>query len=83
MNRILTAEEDLWLSSFLGQDWRAGGCVTNVLGNGAAAMQLARDEYLDLLLLDLPLGACAAVLHDLSTVGQPVMTLPPWDDAGE
>jgi two-component system, OmpR family, copper resistance phosphate regulon response regulator CusR len=55
VSRILIAEDEARLSSFLEKGLRAAGHVTTVCGNGERAAALARDDAFDLLILDLGL----------------------------
>ena len=79
MSRILVAEDEARLASFLEKGLRASGFVTTVVGDGASASALARDEDFDLLILDLGLPGKDGldVLRDLRDAGQrlPVIVL--------
>ena len=55
MTRILIAEDERNLISFLEKALRAAGYVTTTVTDGAAAVALARDEDFELLILDLGL----------------------------
>jgi DNA-binding response OmpR family regulator len=55
MTRILIAEDEDRIVSFLEKGLRAGGYSTVAVATGADAVALARDESFDLLLLDLGL----------------------------
>jgi len=55
MTRILIAEDEARIVSFLEKGLRAGGYTTVAVGTGPDALALARDESFDLLLLDLGL----------------------------
>jgi two-component system, OmpR family, copper resistance phosphate regulon response regulator CusR len=55
MTRILIAEDEDRIVSFLEKGLRAGGYSTVAVGTGADALALARDDSFDLLLLDLGL----------------------------
>jgi len=55
MNRILIAEDEPRLSSFLEKGLRAAGFATTVVREGGAASLMARDEDFDLLILDIGL----------------------------
>ena len=55
MTRILIAEDEARIVSFLEKGLRAGGYSTVAVGTGPDALALARDESFDLLLLDLGL----------------------------
>ena len=55
MNRILIAEDEARLASFLEKGLRASGFTTTVVGDGAGAESLADESDFDLLILDLSL----------------------------
>ena len=55
MTRILIAEDEPRIVSFLERGLRAGGYSTVAVGRGEEALALARDENFDLLILDLGL----------------------------
>ncbi len=55
MTRILIAEDEERLAAFLEKGLRASGYTTTVVGDGAAASAMARDEDFDLVVLDLGL----------------------------
>jgi DNA-binding response OmpR family regulator len=84
VSRILIAEDEPRLASFLEKGLRAQGFTTTVVSDGAAASALARDEEFDLLLLDLglPGKAGAEVLRDMRLSGErmPVLILTARDD---
>jgi DNA-binding response OmpR family regulator len=84
MTRILIAEDEPRLASFLEKGLRAQGFTTTVVSDGTAASALARDEEFDLLVLDLGLPGKqgADVLRDLRQSGQrmPVLILTARDD---
>jgi DNA-binding response OmpR family regulator len=79
MSRILVAEDEKRLASFLEKGLRASGFATTVVGDGLTASAVARDEDFDLLILDLGLPGKNGldVLRDLRTAGQrlPVIVL--------
>jgi DNA-binding response OmpR family regulator len=79
MSRILIAEDESRLASFLEKGLRSSGFVTTVVGDGAAAEAVARDADFDLLILDLslPKKDGLEVLRDLRAAGQrlPVIVL--------
>jgi two-component system, OmpR family, response regulator len=79
VSRILIAEDELRLASFLEKGLRASGFVTTVVGDGVAAEALARDTDFDLMILDLslPKKDGLAVLRELRQGGQqlPVIVL--------
>jgi DNA-binding response OmpR family regulator len=84
MNRVLIAEDEPRLVSFLEKGLRANGFVTTAVGDGDRAAALARDDDFDLLILDvgLPGRDGFAVLSDLRERGQrlPVILLTARDD---
>jgi two-component system response regulator QseB len=84
MARILIAEDQPRMASFLEKGLRAQGFATTVVPDGPSASALARDDEFDLLLLDLglPGKAGADVLRDLRSAGQqmPVLILTARDD---
>ena len=55
MTRILIAEDEERIVSFLEKGLRAGGYTTVAVGTGPDALALARDDSFDLLVLDLGL----------------------------
>ncbi|QGG94480.1 response regulator transcription factor [Actinomarinicola tropica] len=55
MSRILIAEDEERIVSFLEKGLRAAGYTTMAVGDGVDAVALARDESFDLLVLDLGL----------------------------
>ena len=55
VTRILIAEDEARIVSFLEKGLRAGGYSTVVVGTGPDALALARDDSFDLLVLDLGL----------------------------
>ena len=55
MSRILIAEDEARLASFLQKGLRASGFATAVAGDGETAAAMARDESFDLMILDLGL----------------------------
>jgi two-component system copper resistance phosphate regulon response regulator CusR len=55
MTRILIAEDEQRIVSFLEKGLRSGGYSTVAVGTGTDALALARDEAFDLLILDLGL----------------------------
>jgi DNA-binding response OmpR family regulator len=84
MSRILIAEDEPRLASFLEKGLRAQGFTTTVVSDGAAASAIANDEEFDLLVLDLGLPGKpgAEVLRDLRRAGNrmPVLILTARDD---
>jgi two-component system, OmpR family, response regulator QseB len=79
MTRILIAEDEVRLASFLEKGLRSSGFTTTVVPDGAQAAIMARDEEFDLLILDLGLPGKDGldVLHELRRGGQqlPVIIL--------
>lgn len=55
MNRILIVEDEPRITSFLEKGLRAAGYVTTVVTNGVDAVGYARDDQVDLVILDLGL----------------------------
>jgi two-component system response regulator QseB len=84
MSRILIAEDEPRMASFLEKGLRAQGFATTVVADGPSASALARDDEFDLLLLDLGLPGKAGtdVLLDMRRAGQrmPVLILTARDD---
>ncbi len=87
MNRILIAEDEPRLASFLEKGLRANGFVTTVAEDGERAGLLARDDEFDLLVLDLGLPGKdgTQVLRELRASGQrmPVIILTARDDVSD
>jgi DNA-binding response OmpR family regulator len=87
VNRILIAEDEPRLASFLEKGLRANGFVTTVAEDGAKAALLARDDEFDLLVLDLGLPGKdgTEVLRELRSTGQrmPVIILTARDDVSD
>jgi DNA-binding response OmpR family regulator len=87
MNRILIAEDEPRLASFLEKGLRSNGFVTAVAHDGAKASRLARDGEFDLLVLDLglPVKDGTEVLRDLRASGErmPVIILTARDDVSD
>jgi len=84
MNRILIAEDEPRLASFLEKGLRSNGFATTTVGDGAKAVIIADDEDFDLLVLDigLPVKDGFTVLQELRAAGQrmPVIILSARDD---
>ena len=84
MNRILIAEDEPRLASFLEKGLRSNGFVTTTVGDGARAVVMADDEDFDLLVLDLglPVKDGLTVLQELRAAGRrmPVIILSARDD---
>jgi two-component system response regulator QseB len=87
VNRILIAEDEPRLASFLDKGLRSNGFVTTLAENGARATALAHDDDFDLLVLDLGLPGKDGtdVLRDLRASGQrmPVIILTARDDVND
>jgi DNA-binding response OmpR family regulator len=87
VKRILIAEDEPRLASFLEKGLRANGFVTTVVPDGERACRLARDDDFDLLVLDLglPLRDGVEVLRELRSSGQrmPVIILTARDDVAD
>ena len=87
MNRILIAEDEPRLASFLEKGLRSNGFVTSVAEDGTKASMMARDEEFDLLVLDLGLPGKdgTEVLRELRAAGQrmPVIILTARDDVSD
>jgi len=87
MNRILIAEDEPRLASFLEKGLRANGFSTSTVSDGAAASLLARDAEFDMLILDigLPGKDGFTVLRELRRAGQrlPVLILTARDDVSD
>ena len=84
MNRILIAEDEPRLASFLEKGLRSNGFATTTVGDGAKAVIIADDEDFDLLVLDigLPVKDGFTVLQEMRAAGQrmPVIILSARDD---
>jgi DNA-binding response OmpR family regulator len=87
VNRILIAEDESRLASFLEKGLRANGFVTTIAEDGARASLMARDDEFDLLILDLGLPGKdgTEVLRELRSSGQrmPVIILTARDDVSD
>jgi DNA-binding response OmpR family regulator len=87
MNRILIAEDEPRLASFLEKGLRSNGFATAVAEDGAQASRMVRDNQFDLLVLDLglPVKDGTEVLRDLRASGQrmPVIILTARDDVSD
>ena len=79
MSRILIAEDEARLASFLEKGLRASGFTTTIVGDGIAAESIANESDFDLLILDLSLPGKGGleVLRDLRAAGRrlPVIVL--------
>jgi DNA-binding response OmpR family regulator len=84
VNRILIAEDEARLASFLEKGLKANGYATTTVADGPSAVALARDEDFDLLILDLGLPGLdgMTVLRTLRGQGRrlPVLILSARDD---
>ena len=84
MSRILIAEDEPRLSSFLEKGLRAAGYSTTVVDDGTRAAVMARDDEFDLLVLDigLPGQDGFAVLRSIRARGEkmPVLILTARDE---
>ncbi|MEU6721484.1 response regulator transcription factor [Nonomuraea purpurea] len=87
MNRILIAEDEARIASFVEKGLRANGFVTAIVGDGAAAYDLACAGGFDLLILDigLPLSDGFTVLRRLreARVTMPVIILTARDSVSD
>ncbi|MFI7126781.1 response regulator transcription factor [Nonomuraea sp. NPDC050153] len=87
MNRILIAEDEVRIASFVEKGLRTNGFVTAVVGDGVAAYDLACAGGFDLLILDigLPLSDGFTVLRRLrqSMVTMPVIILTARDSVSD
>ncbi|UBU14970.1 response regulator transcription factor [Nonomuraea gerenzanensis] len=87
MNRILIAEDEARIASFVEKGLRANGFVTAVVGDGVAAYDLASAGGFDLLILDigLPLSDGFTVLRRLreAMVTLPVIILTARDSVSD
>jgi len=87
VSRILIAEDESRLASFLEKGLRSSGFVTTVVSDGIAAESLARDADFDLMILDLSLPRKDGldVLRDLREAGEqlPVIVLTARGDPGD
>ena len=79
MSRILIAEDEARLASFLEKGLRASGFTTTIVSDGPSVNAVASDDDFDLLILDLGLPGKDGldVLRDLRAAGQrlPVIVL--------
>ncbi len=87
MNRILIAEDEHRIASFLEKGLRANGFATALAGDGRAALAMARSGQFDLVILDLGLPEVdgADVLRELRRADPvlPVLVLTSREEAGE
>ena len=84
MNRILIAEDEPRVATFLDKGLRASGFTTTIVADGIAAGLLARDQDFDLLVLDLQLAGQHGfeVLQQMRGRGErmPIVILTARDD---
>jgi DNA-binding response OmpR family regulator len=87
VNRILIAEDEPRLASFLEKGLRANGFTTTVVADGERAAAIARDDRFDLLILDLGLPGKdgTLVLRDVRSAGQrmPIVILTARDEVSD
>lgn len=87
MRRLLIAEDEPRLASFLEKGLRSSGFATTTVGDGEAAAAVARDAAFDLLLLDigLPGRDGFAVLDEIRRRGErmPVIMLTAREEVGD
>jgi two-component system, OmpR family, copper resistance phosphate regulon response regulator CusR len=87
MNRILIAEDEDRIASFVEKGLRANGFVTTVAGDGDSALELARSRAFDLVVLDLGLpgrdGFSVLRLLREEQVRTPVIILTARDTVGD
>ena len=87
MTRVLIAEDETRLASFLEKGLRASGYTTTVVVDGPRAAAMARDDEFDLLILDLGLPGKdgLSVLRELREAGErlPVIILTARDDPAD
>jgi DNA-binding response OmpR family regulator len=87
VNRVLIAEDDTKIASFLEKGLSHNGFVTTTVTDGESAYQFARSGQFDLLILDLglPLRDGLSVLKALRTeaVGIPVVVLTARDSTAD
>jgi DNA-binding response OmpR family regulator len=74
VSRILIAEDEARIASFLEKGLRANGFVTDVASDGETALRLARSGRFDLLILDIGLPEMDGfeVLRELRATGSPL-----------
>ncbi|MBC8123529.1 MAG: response regulator transcription factor [Gemmatimonadaceae bacterium] len=84
MQRILIAEDEPRIASFLEKGLQASGFATSIVEDGPGAILLAQSDHFDLLILDLGLPGCDGwqVLEQLRGRGEwlPVIILTARDD---
>jgi two-component system, OmpR family, copper resistance phosphate regulon response regulator CusR len=74
MSRILIAEDEERIASFVEKGLRANGFATEIAGDGNEALRMARSGSFDLLILDLGLPGRdgLSVLRELRGEGRPI-----------
>jgi DNA-binding response OmpR family regulator len=74
VSRILIAEDETRIASFLEKGLRANGFTTEIAADGASALGLARTNRFDLLILDIGLPELDGfeVLNELRAIGSPL-----------
>jgi two-component system, OmpR family, copper resistance phosphate regulon response regulator CusR len=74
VSRILIAEDEQRIASFIERGLKANGYATRVVADGESALSLARSGQFDLMILDLglPRQDGLAVLHALRDEGTPL-----------
>ena len=74
MSRILIAEDESRIASFLEKGLRANGFTTDTISDGESALRLARSGHFDLLILDIGLPQMDGfeVLRQLRAAGTPL-----------
>lgn len=87
MNRILVVEDEPRITSFLKKGLQANGFVVTVAEDGAGALALARDDWFDLLILDLGLPDMdgQAVVREVRSAGarMPIVILTARSDVNQ
>ena len=87
MSRILIAEDEARIASFIDKGLRANGLTTTVVASGVQALGLARSGEFDLMILDIGLPELDGftVLHALrhSSVDLPVIILTARDGSDD
>ena len=87
MSRVIVAEDEPRLASFLEKGLRANGFTVTIVADGAAAALIANDDDFDLLILDLGLPGKDGftVLRELRARGQrlPTIILTARDDVDD
>lgn len=87
MSRILIAEDEDRISSFVAQGLRADGHATTVVADGASALDYVRTGEFDLMILDLglPIRDGLSVLEEMrgAGIGIPVIVLTARDSTAD